>query len=55
MDDSERLRMSKKRDHKIMITEEAIYTSRGQLVMEEGTVLTAELISRLSFYSKAYC
>ena len=24
MDDSERLRMSKKRDHKIMITEEAI-------------------------------
>lgn len=34
-----------------MITEEAIYTSRGQLVMEEGTVLTAELISRLSFYS----
>lgn len=34
-----------------MITEEPIYTSRGQLIMEEGTVLTAELISRLSFYS----
>lgn len=34
-----------------MITAKAIYTSRGQLVMEEGTVLTTELISRLSFYS----
>lgn len=34
-----------------MIVAEAIYTSRGQLVMEEETVLTAELISRLSFYS----
>lgn len=34
-----------------MIVEKAIFTSRGQLVMEEGTVLTAELISRLSFYS----
>ncbi len=34
-----------------MVIAKAIYTSRGQLVMEEGTVLTAELISRLSFYS----
>ena len=34
-----------------MIIAKAIYTSRGQLVMEENTVLTAELISRLSFYS----
>lgn len=34
-----------------MIVAEAIYTNRGQLVMEEETVLTAELISRLSFYS----
>lgn len=34
-----------------MIIAKAIYTSRGQQVMEENTVLTAELISRLSFYS----
>lgn len=34
-----------------MVVADAIFTSRGQLVMEEGTVLTAELISRLSFYS----
>lgn len=34
-----------------MIIAKPIYTSRGQLVMEENTVLTAELISRLSFYS----
>lgn len=34
-----------------MIIAKTIYTSRGQLVMEENTVLTAELISRLSFYS----
>ena len=34
-----------------MIIAKAIHTSRGQLVMEENTVLTAELISRLSFYS----
>ncbi len=34
-----------------MVIADAIYTSRGQLVMEEDTVLTAELISRLSFYS----
>ncbi len=34
-----------------MIVAEPIYASRGQLVMEEETVLTAELISRLSFYS----
>lgn len=34
-----------------MIIAKAIYTSRGQLVMEENTMLTAELISRLSFYS----
>lgn len=34
-----------------MIIAKTIYTSRGQLVMEEGTILTAELISRLSFYS----
>lgn len=34
-----------------MIVAEAIYTSRGQLIMEEETVLTTELISRLTFYS----
>lgn len=34
-----------------MIVADAIYTNRGQLIMEEETVLTAELISRLSFYS----
>ncbi len=34
-----------------MVIADAVFTSRGQLVMEEDTVLTAELISRLSFYS----
>ncbi len=34
-----------------MIIAKPIFTSRGQLVMEEDTVLTSELISRLSFYS----
>lgn len=34
-----------------MVIANAIYTSRGQLVMEEGTILTAELIARLSFYN----
>lgn len=34
-----------------MVIAEPVFTSRGQLVMEEDTVLTAELISRLSFYS----
>lgn len=34
-----------------MVVAEAVYTGRGQLVIEEETVLTPELISRLSFYS----
>lgn len=29
---------------------EAVFTSKGQMIMEAGTILTSELISRLTFY-----
>ncbi len=36
--------------HPGMKTARPVYTGRGQLIIEEGTVLTAALISRLFFY-----
>lgn len=36
--------------HPGMKTAKPVYTSRGQLIIEEGTILTTPLISRLFFY-----
>lgn len=34
-----------------MIVAEPIYTSRGQMIIDKGTILTPALIARMSFYS----